>query len=70
MLNNLNITTNGGTFDFTHFDKVVVNNNKVVLDSKKANYIFNDLIVCQEITYENFDIVDGLVAMVTRLLDN
>lgn len=31
---------------------------------------FDIAISPQEITYENFDTVDGLVAMVTRLLDN
>ena len=41
-LENLNISTNGGTFDFTSFDSVTVNN-KIQLESKKATYLFNTL---------------------------
>ena len=39
-LNNLDITTNGGTFDFRKFEKVTVLD-KVELTSKKAKYLFN-----------------------------
>lgn len=42
-LSSLNINTNGGTFDFSKFTTVTVDN-KVLLDSKKANYKFNTLI--------------------------
>lgn len=38
----LNISTNGGTFDFRKFNVVQVND-KIKLDSKKANYFFNTL---------------------------
>jgi len=41
-LNNLDITTEGGKFDFTNYDTLVVNN-KVSLNSKNAKYTFNTL---------------------------
>lgn len=43
-VNELNISTNGGTFDFSKFKKVTVSNKKLFLTSKNAKYKFNKLV--------------------------
>lgn len=40
---NLDITTNGGTFDFTQFDSVTVTKGKLSLNSQNASYKFKKL---------------------------
>jgi len=48
----LNISTNGGTFDFRKFKTVQVND-KIVLDSKKATYHFNTLKAYYDVTSDS-----------------